>query len=456
MVSKRAQQRLASSGTAGVNLRMISNPSGLRWLAGLLPVPALMLLSTSFACAADETQWPRWRGPRDNGTAEPNTYPIKWDAQTNLLWKVPMPGKGCSTPMVWNRHIYVTAPADGEDTVLAFGWSGEKLWQTKLGREQPGKNPNGSGSNPSPATDGTAVFVGFKSGRFAALDFDGKIRWQINIVERFGPNMLNWDYGASPVLTQKDVIVTRMHHGESWLAAFDKLTGEMRWKTARNYETPTENDNGYTTPLVITFHGKEALLAWGGEHLTIHDAADGKLLWSCGGFNPGASPGQNWPAVASPIVVGDIAVVAFGRSDRGMPRLHGIKLSGDGDVTATNRLWMRTDVGTFVPTPAVYGDRCYLLRDRGEVECLDPANGRTLWSGAFPKSGSNFYASPVIADGRLFAVRQDGAAFVAQVDGKLELLAENAMGDRVYASPVLVANRMFIRGENNLFCLGAR
>ena len=435
---------------------MTSYLSGLRRLAVLLPVTALMLLSASFARATDEAQWPHWRGPRDNGSAEPGGYPIKWDAQTNLLWKVRLPGKGCSTPIVWNRHVFVTAPADGEDAALAFGWSGEKLWQTKLGRERPGKNANGSGSNPSPVTDGTAIFVGFKSGRFAALEFDGNIRWQINIVERFGPDTLYWDYGASPVLTQKNVVVTRMHNGESWLAAFDKVTGEMRWKTTRNYETPRENDNGYTTPLVITFNGKEALLAWGGEHLTIHDAADGKLLWSCGGFNPGTSPGQNWPAVASPVVVGDIAVVAFGRNDRGMPRLHGIKLSGEGDVTATNRLWMRTDVGTFVPTPAVYQGRCYLVRDHGEVECLDPATGRTLWSGGFPKSGANFYGSPVIAEGKMFAVRQDGAVFVAQVDSKFELLAENAMGERVIASPVLVADRVFMRGENNLFCIGPR
>lgn len=403
--------------------------------------------------AAGASDWPSWRGPHDDGVAEPGNYPIKWDASTNVLWKAPLPGKGCSTPIVWNQRIYLTAPAAGEDAVLAFDWSGKMLWQTKFGPERSGRHKNGSGSNPSPVTDGRAVFVGFKSGRFAALEFDGKVRWQTNIVERFGPDTLFWDYGASPVLTEKHVVVVRMHNGESWLAAFDKVTGELRWKTARNYETTRENDNGYTTPLVIRYHGQEALLAWGGEHLTIHEAAGGKLLWSCGGFNPTA--GANWPTVAMPVVVGDIAVVAFGRSDRGIPRLHGIKLSGEGDVTATNRVWNRSDTGTFVPSPAADRGRVYLLRDRGEVECLDPATGATLWSGAFPKTGSNFYGSPVIAGGRLFAVREDGAMFVAAIAEKFELLAENTMGERVIASPVLVAGRILIRGEKNLICLGA-
>jgi outer membrane protein assembly factor BamB len=398
--------------------------------------------------------WPGWRGPRDNGTAEPGTYPVKWDGNTNVLWTVALPGKGCSTPVVWNKRIFLTAPADGQDAALSFDWSGKLLWQTKLGPERPGKHRNGSGSNPSPVTDGRSLFVYFKSGSFAALDLDGKVRWQTNLVDAFGQESLFWDYGSSPTLTEKNVIITRMHHGESWLAAFDKATGEMRWKAARNYETPREVDNGYTTPIVVRHDGKEALLVWGAQHLTLHDAANGALLWLCGDFNPEST--GFWPAVATPVVAGDMAVVPFGRNDRGQPRLHGIKLGGSGDVTQTHRVWKRDDASTFVPSPAEYKGRVYLLRDRGEVECLDPATGKTLWSGEFPKTSSNFYSSPVIAGGKLYAVREDGAAFVADVEDKFELLAENKVDERVIASPVLVDNRVLIRGEKNLYCIGAR
>ena len=423
------------------------------WInASLLVAPVLCPPSIGLVRAEDGANWPHWRGPRDNGSIAAGNYPVKWDA-TNVLWSAELPGKGCSTPIVWEKRIYLTAPANGVDAALAFDGTGKELWQTTFGKEQSGKHRNGSGSNPAPATDGKGLFVYFKSGTLAALGFDGKVRWQTNLIEGFGPETLYWDQGTSPVLTKNDVVIARMHHGESWLAAFNKSDGKLHWKVARNFETPVEGDNAYTTPLVIQHQGKEALLVWGGQHLTAHNAADGKLLWSSGDFNPESKP--NWPAVASPVVAGDTVVVACGRADRGQPLLYGTKLGGAGDVTTSHRLWKRDDTGTFVPTPAEYKGRVYLLRDRGEVECLDPATGKTLWRGAMPKASSSYYASPTVADGKLYAAREDGTIFVAQVEPNFELLAENKMGERVIASPVPAANRIFIRGEHHLFCIGA-
>ena len=145
-----------------------------------------------------------------------------------------------------------------------------------------------------------------------------------------------------------------------------------------------------------------------------------------------------------------------GRNHRGDPRLYGIRLIGSGDVTTSNRVWQRDDVGAFVPSPAVYKGRVYLVRDRGEVECIDPATGKTIWSDAFPKGRASFYASPMIAGGRLYAPREDGVVFVASVtNDRLELLAENDMDEPVIGSPVPALNRIFIRGENHLFCLAS-
>jgi outer membrane protein assembly factor BamB len=416
-------------------------------LAGLICWSA----SVPSVAAEGQDNWPRWRGPHDNGSTAQGTYPATWDA-TNVLWKAPLPGKGCSTPVVCAKRIFLTAPIKGLDSALAFDWAGKPVWQRTFGQEQPGKHRNGSGCNPSPATDGHEVFVCFKSGTLAALDWDGQVRWQTNLVAGFGPVNLYWDQGTSPVLTEKAVVIARMHHGDSWLAAFDKTSGKLLWKVARNYETPIEGDHGYTTPLVIRQQDREAVLVWGAEHVTAHDAGDGRLLWSCGGFNPRAM--EYWPAVASPVVAGDIVVVAGGRADKSQPRLHGIKLGGNGDVTATHFAWKREDAGTFVPTPAEYKGRIYLLRDRGELECLDPATGQSLWHEAFPKASAAYYASPVIAAGKLYAAREDGVVFVAQVEGKFQMLAENRMGERVIASPVPVSNRLLIRGEQHLFCVG--
>ena len=109
-----------------------------------------------------------------------------------------------------------------------------------------------------------------------------------------------------------------------------------------------------------------------------------------------------------------------------------------------------------MPTPVAYKDRLYIVRDRGEVECLDPVTGKTVWTDAFPKASANFYASPVIAAGKLYAAREDGVVFVASVENKFKLIAENKMGERVVASPVPVSNRLIIRGEQHLFCVGGQ
>jgi outer membrane protein assembly factor BamB len=413
----------------------------------------LVLFSPRLAMAADAADWPAWRGPLANGSVEKGNYPADFGAD-HYLWRTALPGKGCSTPILLNGSIYVTSPAEGNDALLCFNSGGAEKWRAVFGKENPGKHRNGSGSNASPVTDGKAVFVFFKSGTFAAVELDGKVRWKTDLVERFGKDTLFWDHGTSPVLTNRFVIMARMHQGESWLAAFDKQTGELAWKVARNYSTPTECDHGYATPLVIQHQGQESVLVWGAEHLTIHSTTDGQVCWSCGNFNPGAY--ALWPAIATPVIVRDIAVIAYGRNDRGIPRLHGIRLTGSGDVTQTNHVWKREDIGTFVPTPAAYKGRVILVRDRGQVVGIDPATGKTIWEGAFPKHRANFYASPLIAGDKLYAPREDGTVFVANIaNDKFELLAENNMNESIIASPVPVSNCVLLRGEQHLFCVAS-
>jgi len=347
--------------------------------------------------------------------------------------------------------IYVTAPDEARDALLAFDQAGKKLWTARFGKENPGKHRNGSGSNPSPTTDGKAVFVSFKSGALAAVNLDGTIRWQTNLVERYGRDTLYWDHGSSPVLTADCVVATRMHEGESWLAAFDKTTGELKWKTPRNFKTPREGDHGYSTPLVIQHRGAEALLVWGGQHLTLHNVENGKVIWKCGGFNPESK--ALWPSIATPVVSGDMVIVPFGRNDRGIPRLHGVKLGGEGDVTATHRVWVRDDIGTFVPSPVAYQGKIYLVGDKGLVTCLNPATGKTIWSGNLPKNRSRYYASPLVAGGRLYAPREDGVVFVSSIEDGFKLLAENNMQESIIASPAPAGPRLLLRGVRTLFCI---
>jgi outer membrane protein assembly factor BamB len=245
-----------------------------------------------------------------------------------------------------------------------------------------------------------------------------------------------------------------MHHGESFVAAFDKQTGEQRWLQKRNYQVPAENDNGYSTPVLFDYKSRPAVLIWGADHLTAYAVADGTLLWSCEGFNPAGT--QNWPAIATPVIAGGIAIVPVGRDDRNQARLHGIRIDGAGDVTATQRAWERDDVGVFCCTPVEYQGRVYLLRHRGGVVCIDPATGKTLWEDAFPRKASSFYSSPVIAHGILYAAREDGTVFAARVGERFELLSENPMGERIVSSPAPANGRLLVRGDNHLFCIAAK
>jgi len=396
-----------------------------------------------------QDDWTHWRGPRAAGNAE-GTVPATWDAPA---WKVKLPGKGGSTPLVIGERIVLTAPDGDQDAVLAFDFSGKQVWSAKLGPTGRAKHKTlGSSCNASPASDGRGIYVYFRSGRLAALELDGTPRWQVNIVEKWGPEQLFWDQGTSPVVTEKHVVLARMHGGESWLAAFDKATGELRWKEPRTIKGPVENDNGYTTPLVFRHGERTALLVWGADLLSAHDEADGKVIWTCGGFNPDQT--GYWPAISTPVIAGDVAVVPVGRDDRaGQARVHGIRLGGRGDVTATHRAWKREDTGVFVPSPAEAGGRVYLLRHRGGVECLDPETGKTLWTGAFPRSATPYYASPLVAGGLLVAAREDGAVFTARVGASFELAGEHKMGERIVASPVAVRGRLLLRGDAHLFCI---
>ena len=404
----------------------------------------------SFGCLAAEpgpNSWPGWRGPVSAGSTASGSYASGWADGKNILWTAPLPGKGCSTPVVWGDRIFITVPIEGEDGIMAFDWKGKVRWQSRMGKARGGKHRNGSGANPSPVTDGKYIFAYYRSGNFAGLDIKGKVLWTTNLQKRFGQDTLYWDIGTSPVVTESHAVIAVIQERGSFLAAFDKKSGEIAWKVARNYECPTEGDHSYTTPIVVRHEGREAILVWGAERLTLHSAADGKIIWSCAGFNPEEK--RNWVTVASPVISAGVVVVPYGRGER----LAGVKLGGKGDVTATHRLWTVKGNGTFVPTPATSGDEVYILRDKGQVVCLDSKTGKTKWSGRMPKHRAKYYSSPLVAGGNMYAAREDGVVVVARLGADFKVLSENDMGERMIASPVPVAGRLLLRGDKALYCI---
>ena len=153
--------------------------------------------------------------------------------------------------------------------------------------------------------------------------------------------------------------------------------------------------------------------------------------------------------MASPVISDGVVVVPYGRGER----LAGVKLGGKGDVTGTHRLWTVKGNGTFVPTPAVSGAEVYILRDKGQVICLDSKTGKTKWSGRMPKHRAKYYSSPLVAGGNMYAAREDGVVVVARLGEDFKVLSENDMGERMIASPVPMAGRLLLRGDKALYCI---
>jgi len=398
--------------------------------------------------------WPQWRGPEGTGIAAPGAYPVAFSAAEGVLWKSALPGKGCSTPVVWGERIVLTAGAgegtNGLDCVIGFEWAtGKKLWQTELGVQRPGRHRRGSGSNPSPVTDGTRVYVYFKSGTLAALDFNGAVLWQTNLQQRYGKDTLWWDLGTSPVLAGGCLVVAVMQEENSYVVALDPATGREVWKKAREYPGREETRQSYTTPLVVRDEGRDVLVIWGADHLTGHDAASGDLLWQCGGFNPENKP--VWRVIASPAQAQGIAVVPYGREQF----VAGVRIGGHGDMTASARLWERQGLGTDAASPLAFDGKACFVNFKGKMGCLDLETGRERWTAQLPKGKGAFYSSPVLAGDTLYLCREEGDVYVCRVkDDGLSVLNQTTFDDVFVASPVLLRNRLLLRGEKNLWCIG--
>ena len=326
--------------------------------------------------------------------------------------------------------------------------SGKPSWGVKCS----GKHRKATGSNPSAVTDGKSVFVYFKSGDLACLDFKGKTVWHVNLQKDYGERPLWWGtLGTSPVLTNDCVVVAVMHSGPSYLAGFDKKSGKEKWKAERDLAAPMEAAQKLLHSRRCRKHGGEqTIYVLGADHVTAHRGDNGQELWHIGGLNPNQE--KFFRSIASPVVIDDMIIAPYARGGS----LTAMKTGGRGDVTKTNVEWFKDDLGADVPTPAAHAGRVYVCRDREQLVCLDAKSGKEIWRQTLEKHRSQFSSSPILAGGKIYVTREDGKTFVVEQQGDTpKLVASNELNEEpVVATPVFVDGRILLRTPDHLYAIG--
>jgi outer membrane protein assembly factor BamB len=432
-------------------------------------VVALILAWAPWCLAADPaidaaSQWGRWRGPEANGFAPKAQPPLKWDSKKNVRWKVSVPGRGSSTPIVWGDKIFllsaspIGAAPSGQSRRRSFRSpaptrvfkflvlcydrkTGKKLWEQTVIEVKPHEGVHGTSTHASgsPVTDGKQLYVSFGSRGVYCYDLDGKLKWKRQLGQMRTRN--SFGEGGSPALHGDTLVVPWDHEGQSFIVALDTKTGKTKWKV--NRDEPTT----WSTPLIVNQGKKSQVITNGTKRVRSYDLATGKLLWACGG--------QATNPIPTPILYGDMVVCMTGY--RGYA-IYAIPIGSKGDITGSGKeVWKKTDAAPYVSSPVLVGNQLYYTKSRsGTLLSVDALLGSTIIDQTrLPDIGS-IYASGVAAGDRIYITGRDGTTVVLKHGSKLEVLAINKLDEPVDASMALVGKQIFVRGEKNLYCIEAK
>jgi outer membrane protein assembly factor BamB len=385
--------------------------------------------------------WPRWRGPTGQGLAAGRNYPDAWSDSENVLWKTAVPGRGHSSPIVWNDRIFVTtAYGDGRASVLSFRRSdGRFLWEAFSPDRTPERgHQKYSQASATPTTDGTHVYAWFGNKGMMAVDFAGKVVWHRSL----GTFANYHGTAGSPLLYRDRLILFEDHAGGSsggaFVTALDARSGRTLWRTDR------QGSVGWGTPIAIRAFDHDEVIVSSQQRVHAYDPDTGRELWSC--------RGNTYEVIPTPVVGHGLLFCSSGRAG---PTL-AIRPGGRGDVTNTHVAWQSPRGSPFVPSPLLYGDYLYMVNDMASIAtCFEAATGKVMWQGRLGvATREGFSASPVGVDGKVFFTNDDGETFVVRAGPSFELLRVNSLNARVLASPALVGGRWYFRTDRELIAIG--
>jgi outer membrane protein assembly factor BamB len=416
----------------------------------LKTVACLAFVVASFDSFATAENWAHWRGPTGNGTAPKATPPLEWSPTKNVKWKVEVPGRGLSSPIVWENQVFLTTavPAEGQQAsglptlefkLLCFDrHDGKVLWERTATVTQPHQRTHETNgfASASPCTDGQHVYAHFGSRGLYCYSMTGELSWKR---DDFGKmqTLNGFGEGSSPTLEGDKILVPWDHRGPSALYALDKRTGHTIWKAKR--DEPTE----WATPLVVEYAGRKQIVMNGQNLARSYDLESGKEVWRCGG--------QTARPIASPVAANGLVFVCSGFQGS---FLGAFRLDGEGDIQGTNKVVWTMDHDTpDVASPLLSEGRLYFHKAKtGLLSCVDAATGKPHYL-ARRIGLSNTYASPIAAGGYVYLTARSGNTVVIKDADALSIVATNTVEETVGATPAPVDNELFIRGDAHLFCI---
>ncbi len=408
---------------------------------------------TSFTVNAGN--WPNWRGPANDGVAPEKDLPTRWSKNENVRWKTPLPDRGNSTPIVWEGRVFVTQAVENDNlrALLCFDRAdGKLLWQSGVTYKEKERSHD---ANPpcsaSPVTDGHRVIAWFGSAGLFCYDFAGKELWRRDL----GKQDHTWGYASSPIIFQNLCILNFGPGERTFLVAVDKTTGATVWQRDVPPVQPKERTDGFagktngvigswSTPLVVKSGSRSELVVSFPGQVRAFDPLTGKDLWSCDGLNP---------LIYTSAIYGEGLVVAMGGYSGSTVA---VKPGGQGDVTATRRVWQKIKTKTGIGSGVIHNGHIYILNG-AIAQCLDLKSGETVWEQRVQGAGadSESWSSVALAGDKLYVVNHSGETVVLRASPTFELIGVNSLENELSNSSVAISNgEIFVRTHKHLWCIG--
>jgi outer membrane protein assembly factor BamB len=396
----------------------------------------LGLLSTGLA-----QEWPRFRGPNGSGISPAKTIPTTW-TDKDFNWKLPLPGAGHSSPVLWDDKVFLTTGDALTKQVSVFCVSannGQVLWQKAFPFTPHHKNDRNTFASASPAVDQHRVYVCWSSPEhytLMALTHDGQTVWEKDL----GPFASQHGGGASPIVYEDKVVLGNEQDGASFLIAVDAVTGKTRWQAPR-----TTKEAVYSTPCVYEPKDGPPALIFTSESQGVSaiDPDKGKVLWELADV-------FDKRVVSSPVVAAGLIVGACGSGGGGN---YLIAVRPGSSTKKPEVAYTIRKSAPYVPTSVCVGERLFLWSDSGIFSCVQAASGEVKWQ---ERVGGNYFSSPLWVDGRLFCVSTKGEVVVVEASDQFQVLARNPLGEVTHSTPAVAGGRMYIHTTKSLISVGGR